>query len=189
MPPRIADRGDKPRLCSRQNRIENIMGTFAYYTLLCTADHRRGAARSVLILIQKGRGGGLSGAFGGGGGSSAFGAKTGDVLTWATSIIFGIFHGACGRARSWSSTANTPRRWQTPLRLLHAIMAGNEPAKNASPDNNPPPTTSPAITAPPTPSPAFTGIAVRQPNHRPPSPLHSPRAVTPASPTSNRDRS
>jgi preprotein translocase subunit SecG len=45
----------------------------------------------LVILIQKGRGGGLSGAFGGSGGTTAFGAKTGDVLTWATSIIFGIF--------------------------------------------------------------------------------------------------
>ena len=45
----------------------------------------------LLILIQKGRGGGLSGAFGGAGGNTAFGAKTGDVLTWATSIIFGVF--------------------------------------------------------------------------------------------------
>jgi len=45
----------------------------------------------LLVLIQKGRGGGLAGAFGGGGGSTAFGAKTGDVLTWATSIVFGIF--------------------------------------------------------------------------------------------------
>ena len=45
----------------------------------------------LLILIQKGRGGGLVSAFSGGGGNSAFGAKTGDVLTWATSIIFGVF--------------------------------------------------------------------------------------------------
>ncbi len=45
----------------------------------------------LLILIQKGRGGGLVGAFGGMGGNTAFGSKTGDVLTWATSIIFGIF--------------------------------------------------------------------------------------------------
>jgi preprotein translocase subunit SecG len=44
-----------------------------------------------LVLLQKGRGGGLSGAFGGGGGNTAFGAKTGDVLTWATSIVFGVF--------------------------------------------------------------------------------------------------
>src|SRR5437016_7961933 len=45
----------------------------------------------LLVLIQKGRGGGLASAFGGGGGNTAFGSKTGDVLTWATSIIFGIF--------------------------------------------------------------------------------------------------
>lgn len=45
----------------------------------------------LLILIQKGRGGGLASAFGGSGGNTAFGSKTGDVLTWATSIVFGIF--------------------------------------------------------------------------------------------------
>ena len=45
----------------------------------------------LIVLIQKGRGGGLASAFGGSGGHTAFGAKTGDVLTWATSIIFGIF--------------------------------------------------------------------------------------------------
>jgi preprotein translocase subunit SecG len=45
----------------------------------------------LLILIQKGRGGGLASAFGGMGGNTAFGSKTGDVLTWATSVIFGIF--------------------------------------------------------------------------------------------------
>jgi preprotein translocase subunit SecG len=38
----------------------------------------------LVILLQKGRGGGLSGAFGGTGGHSAFGAKTGDVFTWIT---------------------------------------------------------------------------------------------------------
>src|SRR3954466_14227835 len=45
----------------------------------------------LIVLIQKGRGGGLASAFGGGGGNTAFGSKTGDVLTWATSIVFGIF--------------------------------------------------------------------------------------------------
>src|ERR687894_1554348 len=45
----------------------------------------------LLILIQKGRGGGLASAFGGAGGNTAFGSKTGDVLTWATSIVFGVF--------------------------------------------------------------------------------------------------
>jgi preprotein translocase subunit SecG len=45
----------------------------------------------LLVLIQKGRGGGLSGAFGGAGGNTAFGSKTGDVLTWATSVVFAVF--------------------------------------------------------------------------------------------------
>ena len=45
----------------------------------------------LIVLLQKGRGGGLSGAFGGAGGATAFGSKTGDVLTWATIVIAGIF--------------------------------------------------------------------------------------------------
>jgi preprotein translocase subunit SecG len=45
----------------------------------------------LIVLVQKGRGGGLASAFGGGGGNTAFGSKTGDVLTWATSIMFGVF--------------------------------------------------------------------------------------------------
>src|SRR3954465_3596585 len=45
----------------------------------------------LLILIQKGRGGGLASAFGGAGGNTAFGSKTGDVLTWTTSVVFGVF--------------------------------------------------------------------------------------------------
>jgi preprotein translocase subunit SecG len=40
-----------------------------------------------VILLQRGKGVGLSGAFGGAGGHTAFGAKTGDVLTWATIVI------------------------------------------------------------------------------------------------------
>jgi len=48
-----------------------------------------------IILIQKPKGGGLSGAFGGaGGGESSFvGAKVGDVLTLATVIFFVFFIG------------------------------------------------------------------------------------------------
>ncbi|MDD5459302.1 MAG: preprotein translocase subunit SecG, partial [Phycisphaerae bacterium] len=46
----------------------------------------------LIILIQKGRGGGLSGAFGGGGmASSVLGTKTGDFLTWATICLVGLF--------------------------------------------------------------------------------------------------
>ncbi len=52
----------------------------------------------LLVLIQRPQGGGLSGAFGAGGGGggagagqTAFGTKTGDVLTGATITIFVLF--------------------------------------------------------------------------------------------------
>ncbi len=38
----------------------------------------------LLVLIQRGKGGGLSGAFGGVGGSSAFGSRAGDTFTRIT---------------------------------------------------------------------------------------------------------
>ncbi len=40
----------------------------------------------LLVLVQRGRGGGLAGAFGGMGGQSAFGAKAGDAFTRVTII-------------------------------------------------------------------------------------------------------
>jgi len=45
----------------------------------------------LVILIQKGRGGGLSGAFGGGMASGLLGSKTGDFLTWVTIGLVGVF--------------------------------------------------------------------------------------------------
>lgn len=55
-------------------------------------------AMILLVLIQRPQGGGLSGAFGAGGGGggggagqTAFGTKTGDVLTIATVTIFALF--------------------------------------------------------------------------------------------------
>ena len=45
----------------------------------------------LVVLIQRGRGSGLAGAFGGAGGSSAFGAKTGDILTWITVVLAAFF--------------------------------------------------------------------------------------------------
>lgn len=46
-----------------------------------------------LVLIQRGKGGGLAGAFGGAGGSSAFGTKAGDVFTKITIIAAGVWIG------------------------------------------------------------------------------------------------
>lgn len=41
----------------------------------------------LLVLIQRGRGGGLAGAFGGLGGQSAFGTKAGDLFTRITIVV------------------------------------------------------------------------------------------------------
>lgn len=45
----------------------------------------------LIILVQKGRGGGLSAAFAGGMASGLLGSKTGDFLTWVTMVLVGIF--------------------------------------------------------------------------------------------------
>ena len=50
-----------------------------------------GVILSLLVLIQRGRGGGLAGAFGGAGGSAAFGTKTADIFVKATAVVGGIF--------------------------------------------------------------------------------------------------
>jgi len=44
----------------------------------------------LIVLLQKGRGGGLGAAFGGAG-DSVFGTRTGDVLTWVTIVLTVLF--------------------------------------------------------------------------------------------------
>jgi len=44
-----------------------------------------------IILLQRGRGGGLSAALGGGMASGILGSKTGDFLTWVTIVLVGVF--------------------------------------------------------------------------------------------------
>ena len=62
-----------------------IMKVIAGIFTLCAA------ALVLIVLIQKGRGTGLSGALGGGLASGLLGSKTGDFLTWATVSLAGVF--------------------------------------------------------------------------------------------------
>lgn len=57
----------------------------------------------LLILVQRGKGGGLAGALGGPGGSSAFGAKAGDVFTKITAWTALVWMGVCLSASLWFS--------------------------------------------------------------------------------------
>lgn len=62
--------------------LMNVVAVF--FVIVCIA-------LILLVLIQKGRGGGLSGAFGGLGAGGLFGTKTGDFLTWVTIAITALF--------------------------------------------------------------------------------------------------
>ena len=66
--------------------VSFIMNVVAVLFVLCCI------ALVLIVLIQKGRGGGLSGAFGGMS-SGILGSKTGDFLTWITIILAGVFLG------------------------------------------------------------------------------------------------
>lgn len=111
----------------------------------------------LLVLIQKGRGGGLASAFGGVGGNTAFGAKTGDVLTWATAVVFGIFlilgiglnlMADSIHQRNQQYTAETPKSATQPVTPgsgdLTPVESTTEPASTPTA----PSTTQPAPTAP-----------------------------------------
>jgi len=65
--------------------VSFIMNVVAVLFVLCCI------TLILIILIQKGRGGGLSAAFGGGMASGILGSKTGDFLTWVTIVLVGVF--------------------------------------------------------------------------------------------------
>lgn len=63
-------------LAQTNTYIHLVLGSLLFFTSLMLI---------FLVLIQRGRGGGLAGALGGSGGTSAFGAKAGDTFTKLTS--------------------------------------------------------------------------------------------------------
>lgn len=52
----------------------------------------------LLVLVQRGRGGGLTGALGGAGGQSAFGTKAGDLFTRITIVVAAVWIVLCAGA-------------------------------------------------------------------------------------------
>ena len=61
----------------------------------------------LLVLVQRGRGGGLAGALGGMGGQSAFGTKAGDNFTRITMIAATVWILLCGIALKSLSSRTT----------------------------------------------------------------------------------
>ena len=97
-----------------------------------------------LVLIQRGRGGGLAGAFGGAGGQSAFGTKAGDVFTKITVGVAAFWIVLC------VLSVNI-------LGLQQSLLSGSlgsaapeavGPSAGAAPGSQPAAEASPAATAP-----------------------------------------
>ncbi|MBU0640643.1 MAG: preprotein translocase subunit SecG [Planctomycetes bacterium] len=62
-----------------------------YHSILATLFGLLAIMLMLVILLQRGKGVGLSGAFGGAGGHTTFGSKTGDFLTWVTIALAALF--------------------------------------------------------------------------------------------------
>src|SRR4051794_34051781 len=107
----------------------------------------------LLVLIQKGRGGGLASAFGGAGGNTAFGSKTGDVLTWATSIIFGVFLLLAVAVNLLSNTLDDRNRANFATSTVVTGGSPETPEAPAMPALPVTPATPPAPSTPATPAP------------------------------------
>lgn len=96
----------------------------------------------IIILLQRGRGGGLAGAFGGLGGQSAFGTKAGDWFTWftvGTATVWVLLAGISGCVMRHSTDEGAQR-------YLEAGAADD--ADFPLPDIDSPPD-SPPVTLPP----------------------------------------
>ena len=121
----------------------------------------------LLVLIQRGKGGGLSGALGGMGGQSAFGTKAGDVFTRVTIVVAAVWILLCAAAvkmfktpadiadrvtgvGSAPSAASSPAPTSTQPAPQASAPAATVPAPVATP---------PASTAPATPAASPTGTA------------------------------
>jgi len=84
----------------------------------------------LVVLIQKGKGGGLSGAFAGGMASGILGSKTGDVLTWITIGVVSFFLlVAVVLDKWWRPTVSGPgMRTPAPITSTDVNSGADQPA-------------------------------------------------------------
>ena len=78
--------------------MESIISWLAEFLLFVL-----GVFLILLVLIQRGKGGGLAGAFGGMGGQSAFGTKAGDLFTRITIGVAAVWIILCVFSVKWFS--------------------------------------------------------------------------------------
>lgn len=133
-----------------------------------------------LVLIQRGKGGGLAGAFGGAGGSSAFGTKAGDTFTRITIVAASIWilmtmllviltTRQQGASTLFDEAPTSLTRDLTPKTDVPAaptpVGGGAAPAASSSAEPAPSPTPAPS-----TPAPNTSTFPLSPGNQPPPSP-------------------
>lgn len=106
------------------------MGTLAFVLqiLLLLA----GLFLMMIILLQRGRGGGLAGAFGGAGGQSAFGTKAGDVFTWITVVTATVWVLLAGIGGCAMRSAATSFESKLPNAIQGETSTTNQEEENRS---------------------------------------------------------
>ena len=121
-----------------------------------------------IILLQRGKGGGLTGALGGMGGQSAFGVKAGDLFTRITAVAVLLWIFVCALAC----------RWYRPEKLDIEADPGTSSSMSAPLDAGAP-SSSPSseVVTPP----ASSTIAPSNSTIAPPSPAVEPSSVAPPS--------
>ena len=137
----------------------------------------------LLVLVQRGRGGGWTGALGGMGGQSAFGTKAGDMFTRVTMVTAGVWILLCmlsiwllGSQDEWSGSGKAGSRGTTQgttaVPGLVSPVAPSSPSPGAGATASPPASTgtasAPAVETKSAPA-AAAPVAVEAPE-TPPAP-------------------
>ena len=93
----------------------------------------------LVVLIQKGKGGGLSGAFAGGMASGILGSKTGDVLTWLTISVASLFIVVALVLDKWwrPSMSGPASRTRAPITSTDTGRGPAQPTQEAPPASAP----------------------------------------------------
>ncbi len=126
----------------------------------------------LVVLMQKGRGGGLSGAFAGGMASGLLGSKTGDFLTWVTIVLVSVFLFLAVLMARYYRPPVRYGRGATPT--AQQPMTGGQTATPPAPAGEQPAPAAPSATPP---SSATQPVA---PATQPPAPAAQPSAPQPA---------
>jgi preprotein translocase subunit SecG len=104
----------------------------------------------LLVLIQRGKGGGLAGAFGGMGGPSAFGTKAGDLFTRITIGVAAVWIILCAfSVWYFGYAANVIGTIETRAVATDQQEPGEEPSGQQAPQSSSPEPSQPAAPASP----------------------------------------